>query len=131
MRVSVGEWHRTSDRPLWPSILGGCNMDFKGPYLFAMRQRAPKIFLELCRSGQLDQHLQDKSNEAHALLEQLLANEPKGVDSLPKDPQALRLAEERVLGELLDFPTPDYGETFDEDFRAPRSTKSYLRLVKR
>lgn len=80
-------------------------MEFKGSYLFAMRERAPKMFTGLCRSGELDRHLQAKTEEAHALLEQLLANEPKGVDGLPKDPQALRLAEERVLGEMIDFPT--------------------------
>lgn len=82
-------------------------MEFKGPYLLAMRERAPKMFVELCRGGQLDQHVQEKSLEAHTLLNQLLASEPKGIDGLPKDPQALRLAEEIVLGQMLDFPAPE------------------------
>lgn len=73
----------------------------------AMRQQAPQMFNELARSGKLEAHVQQKSEEAHALLEQLLAPEPKGIDGLPRDPQALRLAEERVMGEVLDFPVPE------------------------
>lgn len=80
-------------------------MEFKGRYLFAMRSQAPKMFAELCRSGQLEQHVQDKSMEAHALIDQLLADEPKGVDGLPRDVQALRATEERVLAEMLVFPS--------------------------
>lgn len=109
-------------------------MEFKGPYLFAMRERAPSMFVELCGSGQLDQHLQDKSLEAHMLLDQLLASEPKGVDGLPKDPQALRLAEERVLGQMLDFPALQCRENSElaEPRPTPRATgpAAHLRLVK-
>jgi hypothetical protein len=96
-------------------------MHFKGPYLLAMRERAPRMFNELARSGQLDDHVQKKSEEAHARLEELLTPEPKGVDGLPRDPQALRLAEERVLGEMLDFPVPDGPAV-------PRSTAKIVNL---
>jgi hypothetical protein len=82
-------------------------MEFKGPYLFAMRERAPKMFMELCRSGQLDKYVKERGLEAHALLDQLLASEPKGVDGLPKDTQAQRLAEEQVMAQMLDFPAPE------------------------
>jgi hypothetical protein len=84
-------------------------MEFKGPYIFAMRERAPKMFVKFCRSGQLDQHVHDKSVEAHALLERLLADEPRGIDGLPQDLQALRLAEERVLAQMLDFGESEHG----------------------
>ena len=74
----------------------------------AMRQQAPQMFNELARSDQLEAHVQKKSEEAHQMLRDLLApEEPKGVDGLPRDPQAQRLAEERMLGEMLDFPQPE------------------------
>ena len=38
-----------------------------------------------------------------------------------RDPQALRLAEERVLGEMLDFPVPDGPAV-------PRSTAKIVNL---
>jgi len=78
-------------------------MEFKGRYLFAMRAQAPKMFVALCRSGQLEQHLHDKSAEALELLGQVLAAEPKGIDGLPKDLQPLRLAEERVMAQMPGF----------------------------
>jgi hypothetical protein len=49
---------------------------FKGTYLLAMREQAPKMFMELRRSGKLDQHLQEKSTEAHQMLRELLAQKP-------------------------------------------------------
>lgn len=74
----------------------------------AMRQQAPQMFNELARSSQLEARFQKKSEEAHQMLrEDLLAPEPKGVDGLPRDPQAQRLAEERMLGEMLGFPQPE------------------------
>ena len=42
-----------------------------------MRERAPRMFNELARSGELDDHVQKKSEEAHARLEELLAPEPR------------------------------------------------------
>ena len=107
-------------------------MEFKGRYMRAMRERAPKMFVELCRSGRLDEHVQEKSQEAHELLHHLLASEPKGVDGLPKDVQAERLAEERVLAQMLDFPAERGAENPEspEDVEAPASTASRLRLVK-
>jgi hypothetical protein len=38
---------------------------------------------------------------------QLLANEPMGPDGLPRDLQALRLAEEIVMSQMLEFPVTD------------------------
>lgn len=82
-------------------------MEFKGPYLFAMRERAPRMFMRLRRSGTLDEHLQQKSIEAHRLLEQLLADEPKDSDGETKNLAAVRAAEEIVWAGLIDFPGPD------------------------
>lgn len=82
-------------------------MDFKSQYVQALRDHDPKLFRELVKTRQIDQYLQEKSLEAHKLLDDLLAGEPKGVDGLPKDPQALRIAEERVKSQMLEFPVPE------------------------
>ena len=73
-------------------------MQFKVPYLLAMRDQAPKMFRELSRHGRLEQHLQQKSQEAHGLLEQFLQHNPN--PSLAER----REAEERVFAELVNFP---------------------------
>lgn len=81
-------------------------MEFKGPYLMAMRERAPKMFMELRRSGQMDQHLQEMSLKAHAMLEEMLADAPRGATDLPP-PHLTREAEEIVRATLIEFPPPD------------------------
>jgi hypothetical protein len=73
-------------------------MEFKEPYLLAMRERAPRLFMELRRSGQLDQHLQQKSEEAHAMLKGILSRHQH--PSLPQK----REAEEIVRAALIEFP---------------------------
>ena len=73
----------------------------------AMRQQAPQMFNALARSGQLEAHVEKKSEEAHQMLRNPLAPESKGVDGLPGDPQAQRLAEKRMLGEMPGFPQPE------------------------
>ncbi len=82
-------------------------MDFKSRYVQVLRDQDPKLFRELVKTNKIDQYLQEKSLEAHELLETLLAPEPKGPDGLPRDPQAQRLAEERVMAQMLDFPQSD------------------------
>lgn len=71
-------------------------MEFKGPYLFAMREQDPKMFMELRRSGKMDEHLQEKTEEAYKMLDDLTA---KGT---PR-----REAEEIVRATLIEFPTPE------------------------
>jgi hypothetical protein len=92
------------------------------------------MFMELCRSGQLDKYVQERGLEAHALLDQLLASEPKGVDGLPKDIQAQRLAEEQVMAQMLDFPVPeeqhDREPPGDLQTATPRTEGPHLRSVK-
>jgi hypothetical protein len=109
-------------------------MNFMGTYLQAMRQQAPGMFNELARAGKLETFAHQKSVEAHRLLNELLAPEPKGVDGLPKDPQALRLAEERVMGEMLDFPVPERDQHPEppDDLPQPKSQAktSPLQLVR-
>lgn len=72
-------------------------MEFKTPYLLAMRDQAPQMFAELQRSNQLDHHLQEKSLEAHSLLKLVLGNDHH--PSLAKE----RQAEEIVRATLIEF----------------------------
>ena len=81
-------------------------MDFKSRYLPTLREKDPDLFRALIRTGQIDSHLQSKSEEAHQLVSQMLAREPRGENGLPKDPQALRLAEERAMEQMLEMPQP-------------------------
>lgn len=80
-------------------------MEFKTPYLLAMREQAPQMFMELVRSGKMDAHLQAKSVEAHRMLQGLLASAPKNPDGRPQM-EAARAAEEVVMATLIEFPTP-------------------------
>jgi hypothetical protein len=82
-------------------------MEFKSLCVHALRDKDPKQFRELMRTGQIDEHLQQKTSEAHELLNELLANEPKAVDGLPMDLNALHIAEEIVRAEMLGFPPSD------------------------
>ena len=81
-------------------------MEFKGPYLFAMREQAPKMFMELRRSGKLDEFLQQKGHEALHLKAELLANKPKD-KSGNYSPADERGAEEVVRSQLIEFPKPE------------------------
>lgn len=71
-------------------------MEFKGPYLMAMRDQAPKMFRELRRTGALDAHVQKKAVEAQRLFEEIAGPNP----TLPKR----REAEDLVRGTLIEFP---------------------------
>ena len=79
-------------------------MDFKSPYLHAMRDRAPKMFNQLVRSGQMEEHLQAKQQEARRMLDELTANAPKLPNGLPREPH-LREAKEVVFATLIEFPS--------------------------
>jgi hypothetical protein len=68
-----------------------------------MRDRAPKLLLELRKSGQLEKHLQEKSLEAHRLFEELTSGAPKLQSGYPEQPWA-RQAEEQVFAVMLEFP---------------------------
>ncbi|WP_298725740.1 hypothetical protein [uncultured Ferrovibrio sp.] len=80
-------------------------MEFRIAYLEAMRRQAPKMFNQLQRSGTLDEHVQAKSAEAHAMLADLLRDAPKLPSGAPKDPAAAKLAEEAVMNALIEFPS--------------------------
>lgn len=86
-------------------------MDFKTPYLLAMRDQAPKMFMELRRSGQLEMALQEKSREAHQLLDLLLEKRPN--QNEPPSLQQEREAEEQVFSQLIEFP-PEVRPEFPE-----------------
>lgn len=72
-------------------------MDFKTPYLLAMREQAPKLFMELRKSGRLDQFLQQKAIEASRLKDEILKGK--------KNPslQDERTAEEIVFSQMIEF----------------------------
>ena len=77
-------------------------MEFKHPYLLAMREQAPKMFNQLRKTGAMEAHLQEKSEEAHKLLEYLTVDAPKLPNGLTKQPY-LREAKEQVLATLIEF----------------------------
>ena len=98
-------------------------MEFKSPYLHAMREQAPQMFNQLRRAGQMDSHLQAKSEEAHELLRQLLAQRPKnkyGEVSLADE----REAEEQVRATLIDFPAPEAPDQKEPPDDLPRMPSS-------
>ena len=79
-------------------------MDFKLPYLQAMRQQAPQMFNSLSRTGQLETHAQQKAEEAAQMFSELTANAPKDQTGYPKEPFA-REAEDLVKAALIEFPS--------------------------
>ena len=79
-------------------------MEFKLPYLLAMREQAPKMFNRLRRTGAMDAHLQAKSEEAHQMFDYLTENAPKLKSGLPELPYRSR-AERGVLETLIEFPS--------------------------
>ena len=72
-------------------------MDFKSRYVHLLRAEDPRFFRQLVRTGQIESHLQRKSEEAHRLLDELLASEPKDSNGLTKNLNAQRMAEEYVI----------------------------------
>lgn len=78
-------------------------MEFKLPYMQAMRQQAPKMFNRLSRSGELEAYVNEKAVEASKLFHELTANAPKEAGGYPKEPEASE-AIEQVMAVMLDFP---------------------------
>jgi hypothetical protein len=78
-------------------------MEFKLPYLQAMRSQAPKMFNRLSRSGELEAFVQAKAEEASRLFHEMTENAPKEKGGYPKEPQASE-AIEQVMAVMLDFP---------------------------
>jgi hypothetical protein len=75
-------------------------MDFKPVYAEAMREKAPKMWNRIVRSGELQAHLQEKSREAHALYRQLTGGKPAS----ELTPSEERMAENQVFEAMLEFP---------------------------
>jgi hypothetical protein len=78
-------------------------MEFKSLYIRALRQHDPQLFNELVRTSKIAEHLQQKSEEAHELLRQVLQGNPN--PSLAQE----RAAEEIVRATLIEFPAPRDG----------------------
>ena len=85
-------------------------MEFKGAYLQAMRDQAPKMFMDLRRSGKLDQFVQEKSMQAHQMLDEILRSQTRDKNS-PPTMQQEREAEEQVRALMIEFPPPEVSET--------------------
>ena len=77
-------------------------MNFMGPYILAMREQAPKMFMELRRSGKLEQFARERALEGNALAEQMLARRPKDAHGQPSMADE-REVEEIVLAQMLEF----------------------------
>jgi len=92
-------------------------MDFKEPYLLAMREQAPRMFNELRRTGTMDRHLQEMSERAHAMFREIVG--PTNEIS----PAQRREAEERVRATLIEFPPTNVAtdETGEPIPQTPRS----------
>jgi hypothetical protein len=52
-------------------------MEFKVPYLTAMREQAPRMFNQLQKSGRLEAHLNQKAAEAKRMFDDLTRSAPK------------------------------------------------------
>ncbi len=79
-------------------------MEFKLPYLLAMREQAPKMFNQLRRTGALNAHVKQKLEEASRLFDDLTADAPKLSNGLPENPYRSR-AESQVFETLIEFPS--------------------------
>ncbi len=78
-------------------------IEFKLPYMLAMRQQAPKMFNRLSREGKLMAFVEEKAAEASKLFHELTANAPKTLGGYPREPEA-REAIEQVMAVMLEFP---------------------------
>ena len=81
-------------------------MNFKYPYLLAMREQAPKMFNQLRRTGALDAYVETKSKKADDLFDYLTKDAPKLDNGLPEQPYLGR-AERAALETLIEFPSED------------------------
>lgn len=78
-------------------------MEFKLPYVLAMREHAPQMFKDLCRSGKLEEHLKEKSQEAHALFVQLTVGAEKLPSGAIRDSSLEAPAKRQVFDMLIEF----------------------------
>ncbi len=79
-------------------------MEFKEPYVLAMRDQAPKMFNRLRRTGAMSAHLQTKSVEAHRMYEELAKDKPKLPGGVVRSPSTRQQIEEQVFAALIEFP---------------------------
>ncbi len=78
--------------------------DFQSMYLNTMREKAPAMFNELRRSGQIAAHARETEREFGRLVNEVLKNEPKGPSGQVADINLKRMVEEVVADQLLEFP---------------------------
>jgi len=105
-------------------------MEFMGQYLQLLRKRDPSLYKDLSKRGQLIEYSRQKSTEAHKMLDDLMAPEPKGPDGLPRDLNGMRMAEERVRAEMFDFPVSEHDQHLeppDDLMQGPKGRTAKLR----
>ena len=78
-------------------------MEFRLPYMQAMRQQAPKMFNRLSREGKLQAFVDEKAKQASDLFQELTEDAPKEKGGYPKEPFASE-AIEAVMSQMLEFP---------------------------
>lgn len=78
-------------------------MEFRFPYLQAMREQAPAMFKDLSQSGEIERFSMMKAREASQMFLDLTKDAPKLPNGYPREPFA-REAEERVRAALIQFP---------------------------
>ena len=79
-------------------------MEFKEPYLLAMRDQAPKMFNQLRRTGAMNAHLKAKSAEARQMYDELAKGKPKLPNGLVERASDRQQIEELVFAALIEFP---------------------------
>jgi len=88
-------------------------MEFNLPYLLAMREQAPKMFIRLRRTGALKAHVSKVGQEARRMYAELAKDKPKLPNGLVEGASVRQQIEERVFAALIEFP-PDDAESQDE-----------------
>ncbi len=88
-------------------------MEFKLPYLLAMREQAPKMFSRLRRTGALDAFAAKKAVEARRMYDELAKAKPKLPNGLVESASDRQQIEEQVFAALIEFP-PDNADSLDE-----------------
>eukprot|EP01037_Dinobryon_pediforme_P005930 gene5930-5999_t len=83
-------------------------MQFRRPYLLAMREQAPGLYSNLQHAGRLEGHLDWVCDRARLMKAHILSDEPRSEGGWITDMQAERIAEEIVFAKLIQFPQPDW-----------------------
>ncbi len=79
-------------------------MEFSLAYQLAMRDKAPKMFNRLRRTGALSAHVKAKSAEARQMYDELAKDKPKLPNGVLRSPSDKQQIVELVFAALIEFP---------------------------